>query len=108
MTNQIKSGGEIARLAQLLCDQTLRRAPGNRDETIDLLDAALSLTPAKAGEDGVREAGQRVLHDKVHAEARAIHLKDMTQSGYDFWLIRVAAEHGARIALSSIEEPRGE
>ena len=68
----------------------------------------LSRTPAKAGEDGVREAGQRVLHDKVHAEARAIHLKDMTQSGYDFWLIRVAAEHGARIALSSIEEPRGE
>ena len=68
---------------------------------------AHSRTPAKAGEDGVREAGQRVLHDKVHAEARAIHLKDMTQSGYEFWLVRVAAEHGARIALSSIEEPRG-
>ena len=100
MTDQIKSGGEIARLAQLLCDQTLRRAPGNRDETIDLLDAALSRTPAKAGEDGVERA-------QIVAWLRGLHWTHRDhKAGQQFAEAIERGEHVA--ALSSIEETRGE
>ncbi len=40
--------GEVTRLARLLCAQTLHGEPGNRDETIGLLDAALSGLPNEA------------------------------------------------------------
>lgn len=40
----------ILTLAKLLCDQTLRGAPGNRDETVELLDAALSAPQQSEGE----------------------------------------------------------
>lgn len=56
-------------------------------------------------EQQVANAGSRVLHDKVYAEARDRHISDATQSGFEHHLIRVAAEHGARIALST--SPQG-
>ena len=74
----------------------------DQDRTFKAALAVYRQFKASDGVDTARGAASRVLHDKVHAEARAIHLKDMTQSGYDFWVVRVAAEHGARIALAAL------
>lgn len=49
-----------------------------------------------------RDAGNRVLHDEVHREARERHINDATMSGYDYHSVVVAAEHGARAAIATL------
>jgi hypothetical protein len=53
-----------------------------------------------------QECGSRVLHNKVHEEARKRDHNDATQSGYDHHVVRVAAEHGARLAILAMAEER--
>jgi len=66
----------------------------------------MTTTPTSAREALERiakEAGRRVLHDKVHTEARNRHLADATQSGYEHHSVVVAAEMGAAIALANLK-----
>lgn len=57
--------------------------------------------------DMVEAVARGVLHDKVFKEARERVINDATLEGIDYHLIVVAAEHGARAALSVIEGREG-
>jgi uncharacterized Zn finger protein (UPF0148 family) len=54
--------------------------------------------PADLVEAAAKIASISVDEMRIHEEARERTTNDATQSGYDFHLIRVAAEHGARLA----------
>lgn len=55
--------------------------------------------PADLVEAVAKIASISVDEMRIHEEARERTTNDATQSGYDFHLIRVAAEHGARLAV---------